>query len=462
MSIKAIVSPLYDQYFPREGNQKPAEDWTNFKNKDKDFTDPLSARCVDFSFRDTTWLDHVRSAAQFVFSSAVIFYGVYYFGGTRVQDLAKLLLQALQNSNVQFLKEAMDSNFVARCRDLSGKVFTESILHKGNLIAKAVFYSTTARYILQRIVMIPLYPLQSRIFRRFLPGCDERQLNKVRKGIAEHNFGEWICRDVVLEKNGVRYSGFLVGHKKTINNGNWALQATGNSSPIEYWILNHYPHQIYLPEEYIATMYRSFSYNVLMINGPAIGKNQGQATPKSMGDAQQVGISFLETALKAKNIVIAGRSLGGAAIGQAILQHEFKKDVNYLAVSQMSFDSASNICGKTAGQISSCLEWIVEKLVQLVGCEMDSVAAAKKLQKLGIVQVVVQASHRAIPRGELPKPEDFQTDGPIQSKSSLGHALIEQKITDKKVFICLPNAEHNTDQAIRAAGNEIKKLGVKS
>jgi hypothetical protein len=251
----------------------------------------------------------------------------------------------------------------------------------------------------------------------------------------------------------------LVGHKDTINNGNWALQATGNAELIEYGILEH--PDIQISQQYIAKIYHALNYNVLMINGPAVGKNQGQATPKSMGDAQQVGISFLETALKAKNIVIAGRSLGGAAIGQAILQHEFKKDVNYLAVSQMSFDSASNICGKTIGQISSRLEWIVEKLVQFVGCEMDSVAAAKKLQKLDIVQVVIQASHRRIPEGELPHPEDFQTDGPIQSKSSLGHALIEQKITDKKVFICLPDAKHMTNEAISAAGEEIKKLGVK-
>ncbi|HEV3270374.1 MAG TPA: hypothetical protein VGZ69_07005 [Candidatus Rhabdochlamydia sp.] len=151
-----------------------------------------------------------------------------------------------------------------------------------------------------------------------------------------------------------------------------------------------------------------------MINGPCVGNSQGQATPKSMGDAQQVGISFLEKFVEAKNIVIAGRSLGGAAIGQAILQHEFKKDVNYLVVSQMSFDKASNICGKTISTLSPRLGWFVEKLIQLVGCEMDAVAAAKKLQKLEIVQVVVQASNQEIPSGKLPRLEDFQADGPRQ------------------------------------------------
>lgn len=459
MITKTIVSPLYNLYFPQEGNQK-STDWTNFKNKNEEFTAPLSARSVDFSIRDTTKLDHAKSVAKFVIATAVISYGIYHFGGSRVQHLAKLGFQAVQNNNVLFLKGAMASNFVAKCQDLSGKVLTGAVLQKGNLVAKTVFYTITIRYILQRIIMIPLYPIQSRIVKLFFSQCREQRLNEVRRGVADHNSGEWICRDVVLEKNGVRYSGFLIGHKDTINNGNWALQATGNAEPIEYGILKH-PHLV-MSEEYIAKIYHSLNYNVLMINGPAVGKNQGQSTPTRMGDAQQVGISFIETALKAKNIVIAGRSLGGAAIGQAILQHEFKKGVNYLAVSQMSFDRASNICGKIVGQISPRLEWIVEKLVQLVGCEMDSVAAAKKLQKLGIVQVVIQASHREIPQGELPRPEDFQTDGPIQAKSSLGHALIEQKITEKKVFICLPHAGHMTNRAIAAAGEEIKKLGVKS
>lgn len=458
----------------------------------KDKKEELSTRSVDFSIRDTTWLDHAKRVALFAFKTAAISYGAYYLGGSYIQRIGKFALQVLQSSNMQFLQGITVSNFIIQCQNLSERMLTESILQKEKVVVKALFYTITARYILQRMIMIPLYPAQSRIVKYLDPSFSTEKLNLFKKEELIELDENWISQDVILEKNGTRYHGVLTGCKDTIDNQKWVLQATGNAEPIEYSIVP------------IAEIYQKYGYNTLMINGPSVGNSQGEATPKSMGDAQQVGISFLETFIKAKNIVIAGRSLGGAAIGQAILQHDFKKDVNYLVISQMSFDKASNICGKTISEVSSllgfqvrrtilstiemllprsnltgsvlrasytisantistlspCLGWFVEKLTHFVGCEMDAVAAAKKLQELEIVQVVVQASNKEIPLETLPRLEDFQTDGPIQAKASLGHALIEQRITKKKVFVCLLNAEHMTNEAIRVAGIEIKKLGA--
>lgn len=188
-----------------------------------------------------------------------------------------------------------------------------------------------------------------------------------------------------------------------------------------------------------------------------MGKSEGQATPRSMGDAQEVGISFIETTLKAKKIVIAGWFLGGASVGQAILQHRFKEDVKYLVVRQMSFDSVSNICGKVVGQISPRLEWIVAKIVQFSGCEIDSVAASKKLQELNIQEVIVQATHKAVDPSHL-VPEDFKTDGVIINTASLGYALTQQGITDQKTFRCLPNAGHGTLDAFSVIKPDLLKV----
>ncbi|HEV3270373.1 MAG TPA: hypothetical protein VGZ69_07000 [Candidatus Rhabdochlamydia sp.] len=69
---------------------------------------------------------------------------------------------------MQFLQGATVSSFVIQCQNLSGRVLTESILQKGKVLAKALFYTTTIRYILQRMIMIPLYPAQSRIVKKYL------------------------------------------------------------------------------------------------------------------------------------------------------------------------------------------------------------------------------------------------------------------------------------------------------
>ena len=36
------------------------------------------------------------------------------------------------------------------------------------------------------------------------------------------------------------------------------------------------------------------------MNGPAVGLNEGQATPESIGDVHEIAISYMETALKAQ------------------------------------------------------------------------------------------------------------------------------------------------------------------
>ncbi len=431
MSINPIYLPLYNQYFPNNTSESvESVDWTDFENIVQECEASLSARSVDFSICDTTWVDLGKSALELTLKVIVIVSGVYFFGGA---DLLQRMSQILLNSMTPSLLRQSQNLFPL-------------VMRIGNVALKLLFYSTTLRYIVQRVVMTFIYPAQSCLLRRLsLPHLSVQNLNLQRKQIGESS-NEFICRDVVLEKNGVRYSGMLMGHRDTIHNGNWALQAVGNGESIERLI------------EHTAQVYYQDKFNILMINGPSVGKSQGTATPSTMGDAQDIGISYLETALKAKKIVIAGRSLGGAAIGLAILKHHFKKDVKYLVVQQMTFDCTSNIAAKMVGQMSSFPEWVVAKVIQVSGCEMDSVKASKKLQKEGIQEVIIQASNRAIPKEELPSLEDFITDSVIMKTASLGYALIQKGITDNKVFRCLPNEGHMTDLAFSSATEEITNL----
>ncbi|MBS0616365.1 MAG: hypothetical protein JSR58_07440 [Verrucomicrobia bacterium] len=310
-----------------------------------------------------------------------------------------------------------------------------------------LFIYALGKYIIQRILMTPIYPAQSRIVKLFVPMLRTSRLDLYRKDVAEKfNKNGNVCRQVVLEKDGNRYSGLLIGTEDKIRNGNWVLQATGNAEPIEHSV------------EIFFNYYQKMGYNVLCINGPSVGKNEGQATPSEMGDAQQLGILLLETAIKAKKIVIAGRSLGGAAIGQAILKHEFKEDIRYLVVRQMTFDRASNIVGKFARMIvHSRFEYLAALAVTWSGCEMDSVAASKKLQQKKIQEIIIQCStHEFDPKA--PKKEHFQTDGPILFDASLGYTLVEEGITDNKVFIGLTNAGHMTSEAFTAGQKYIQNL----
>ena len=304
-----------------------------------------------------------------------------------------------------------------------------------------------ARYALQRLIMIPLYPAQSRIVKCFFSNSLGEEALKAKRE-EEFNWLRsrgYICKHLTfVGKDGNRYSAVSAAHRSTINNGRWVLQAGGNGEPVEHMLR-------------FAPNYQQMSLNFLAVNGPGVGWSEGTATPETMADAQEAALRFLEEITQAKTILIAGRSLGGAAVGQMVLNHEFKSDIGYTVCRQMSMDRISNVAAKLvakigreigprAGWVLEKLEGSIKRLIIWSGCEIDSVAASKKLQKAGIQEIIVQAGtpfpNRATAVG------DFTDDGPITPTASLGRALIEDGITANKHFILLSTEDHMTDDAI--------------
>jgi hypothetical protein len=253
-----------------------------------------------------------------------------------------------------------------------------------------------------RIAMLAIYPAQ-----HFFT---DKQLTEQRiwleNAFQDAPGREFIKREVVLEKEGQKYTGVLFGHERNIHNGKWALFAPGNCMTIEQQMeKNIWP-------------YLNAGFNVLLVNGPGVGKSQGMATMNRIGDAQEVGIRFLEEALKAQKIVMAGYSLGGAAIGLAALKHDFNPDVHYLALRIMSFDKLSSLAEKIQSPIAG-------KAIRWFDCEMDSIASSKKFQEHGIHEVVIQAE----------KDE-------IMNPSSLLDGLQREGLMGNKTGIIIPNATH--------------------
>lgn len=263
------------------------------------------------------------------------------------------------------------------------------------------------RYFLQRIAMR---------FTLLAQFEEVKKLDDLRKEILnECNFGRYIARHVSLEKNGTRYSGLLIAKHSTISNEKWALCAQGNFAPYEDCFKQ-------------TNLYLRSGFNVLFINPPNVGRSKGSATPDTLGDAQEIGLSFLESAIKAKKIACIGISLGGAAIGRAIMQHTFNSNINYLVIRLVTFDKLSNMAKRVAGTIGSLVTiWL--------GYEMDSVPASRKLQELNIHEVVIQGGN-----------DD------LIGNASLLNALKRESITENKTFTVIPEADHND-----FAYNEIKE-----
>jgi Chlamydia CHLPS protein (DUF818) len=399
MSVK--VNPIYAQFFPEEKKDQVAN-WENFKSPDEHFTGSIykKGRTVDFSVDTRTW-----TTTLFKLKNLLINLNVF------VGALCAIRYRNTIRSH--WSKSTSYQNILAIGVGIIG-------IYKGLELT---------RYVISRIAMSAIYPIQSRIINLFSPeNIDEFRITCMSRE-------KRITRDVILEKDGVRYNGLLFGGPDTIENGKWVLQATGNFEAIEY-----------MGKEYFE-QYQQAGYNTLLINGPHVVRSEGQATPRTMGEAQEIGIQFLETALKAKRIVLAGFSLGGCAMGQAILQHKFKKDVDYLNVMQMTFASISHIANDLTG--------VPKAFIKAIGLEADSVASSEKLTQLNIRQVIIQAT--IAEKTEPKSTTDFsETDGLISAEASLGRVLMEKGRGEHQQFIGLPIAIHGSVEAFVVTSQVIK------
>lgn len=289
------------------------------------------------------------------------------------------------------------------------------------------------RYLLGRVAMMLLYPAQSALIKKIYSSFRAEYVDALRvKALQNLAKNGYAARHVVLEKAGVRYSGLLVAHSETINSGHWVLQAGGNTMLAEGSI------------EGLAHHYR----NVLIINGPSVGRSEGVALPAHMGDAQDVGLSFLEEVLKAKRIAFAGLSLGAAAQTKAIMQHTFKASCQYLMIRQMAFDTVSNVAYEFVKERKRSLFWgyLAAGIVHFCGLQIDSVEGSKRLRDLNIQEVVFQSCSDDTP--------SFQGDGIIAAPSTLGAALVARNISAE--IIPLINADHNSPDIFRLTARRIQ------
>jgi hypothetical protein len=290
-----------------------------------------------------------------------------------------------------------------------------------------------------RIIMAVVYPAQSWLF-KFISNQNDRMQVALRS--AGPCTDQYEIRPILLEKNGVKFSGWTICNPAQRNNGKWVLQAVGNGATVEDYI------------PVINKQYIEAGFNTILINNPGVGHSEGTATPETMGEAQELTITYLES-IGANQIVLAGHSLGGAAIGQAILQHTFKRSVQYLAIPQMTFGSLSHVAKKMIKP--SCLKPIVSPLIWWTELEMDTTAASKKLASLGIHEHII--NRKMAP--SLNNKSGYLHDGVIPAKATHGHRLHKAQISHLKTTeyegVPLDSFDHSSDGPIALTAKIIQE-----
>lgn len=306
-------------------------------------------------------------------------------------------------------------------RDVSEYSTSLEELESGELLERDLF-SVAPRQSLRGWFLTPLRRLvdsvQELVFEHFSLGsfatvdggpCHDYARRKAGESLMAQGY---VVRRFTLKRGEALYDGVLAGHSTSLFSGEWCIAAMpGIGEDLECGL------------EGAALWSRRMGKNLLMINGPESGRSEGAATWERHGEAQEAGLRFLESVVKAHHILmVRGGVLGGPAMGKAILDHDFTTPMEegrcqYEALTIHTFSrlSSTSVPGKG--------------MMRLAGLNTAApLESSKKLEKLAIQEWVIESHHQ--------KGDSWQFERQlVPPSSSLRSALTKKGWVNHKTFL---------------------------
>lgn len=249
---------------------------------------------------------------------------------------------------------------------------------------------------------------------------------------------EWKYKRITVEVDGYKIDAMIVGKEDTLNNGRWVLASNANADFYEAVLSKECDFQHILTE---------IEGNAIVFNYPGVGSSSGMPNKEAMTKAYRAMLTFLEDekGVGAKEIIGYGRSIGGGVQGEALKEHELKKDISYVFIKDRTFSNLSTAAADLVPKITGFkfLGWISEFLVKLLGWNIDCVESSTTLQA---PEIIIQSS--TCTRETLKvKNIKIKDDDIISSKAALATTLLREGqlkdlVYESKTFIFTPNM-HN-------------------
>ncbi len=256
--------------------------------------------------------------------------------------------------------------------------------------------------------------------------------------------GDWKYKRLTIEVDGYTIDATIMGKAETFDNGRWTLLSNGNGEFAE-------GHMSYGSFKEILSEVNS---NGIVFNYPGVGSSSGLPSREAMGKAYRAMLNFLEDKEKgigAKEIIGYAHSIGGGAQGDALRNHELKKDIKYVFVKSRTFSDlsteASMLIAKPAGF-----------LLKIFGWNMSSVESSKNLKAPEIIMHTANVERSEV----IFDSSKIKDDGVIFADASLAKVLLDDDKCPKenKVFLGIREGHNDGvwDQTIRLLGKHIEKM----
>ncbi|MFI5333619.1 MAG: CPn0927/CPn0928 family alpha/beta hydrolase fold protein [Chlamydiales bacterium] len=300
--------------------------------------------------------------------------------------------------------------------------------------------------IVKQILMIIIFPIAIYQFLHalaakiallpasFPQGCGlrENHANESRARILLND--EWKYKRITIEVDDYKIDAAIVGKASTLANGRWVLASNGNCQFYEDLLSSRDFKQI-LSE---------VRGNAIVFNYPGVGASSGLPNRGAMAKAYRALLAFLEDrerGIGAREIIGFGHSIGGGVQGDALKTHLLMQDVRYVFVKNRTFSNLATTASMITGRPS------LERLVRVLGWNIDSVESSKRLQAPEIIMQTACVNRYV----DLVHSAEIIHDGVIPEEASLARALLDDNECPKanKTFIGM--SEYHNDGLVNPA-----------
>jgi hypothetical protein len=263
-------------------------------------------------------------------------------------------------------------------------------------------------FVLQRLLMIPLYPVQSNFLSLFLPIYRKSHFEDLRE--ASHSIAststssnvdpsnlrtrrmsrqfsyaqgnkkkmteDTICRHMIFQSpSGYRLSGFWYANPETFQKKEVVIYAPPNGNPME------------LTSPYIANQSQEVRKMYLSVNSPGVAASEGRAHPKTMRESPEVAYAFAKL-MGFKKITFIGHSMGCVSLAEMFnkmisSQQGPDDDMEITVIWEVGFSSISEVVrGFIHDHFSSYLSWLGPFLIRRAGLQSSVFEAVEQIDQL--------------------------------------------------------------------------------
>jgi len=260
----------------------------------------------------------------------------------------------------------------------------------------------------------------------------------------------WTVEEGLLRKNGRTYKYYYAKHPDNKSN-QIAVFAPGSTT---------------CALDSLSVMGRSaqqLRFNFLIADSPLVDENDGDLTSDTLGEAQDLAISFAESLVlenkkehpeEHPKVLVIGHSIGGATTSEGVLQHEqFLTEIDYQFVFYKTLESVSKIAAQILPGAPT--------LIEFAGLGLNCVSAVERLQNEGIPVVIVNSKKDRMIAYDESLAHAFVQGG---KKDSTGFCIVNTNDNHNRFHLPEQEIQHNFTDAIQKTWRDQiqKKLKAKS